>query len=191
MVDGAVEELDVVDAGLDGVAASQFDHLGGGVEAVDEAGRSDSACGQQHVEAAARAEVEHGVAFVELGDGGRVAAAEADPHRGVGQVVELAVVAGAERRAVGGADAAAVSGPAGGVGVPGEPRVGAFAGHQRAPVGAQAATVSSQGTVSGRRPMISSAALGKQSRQRSLIRHQLELPTRSTCTKQVSPRICR
>ena len=39
--------------------------------------------------------------------------------------------------------------------------------------------------------MISSAALGKQSKQRSLIRHQLELPTRSTSTKQVSPRICR
>ena len=39
--------------------------------------------------------------------------------------------------------------------------------------------------------MISSAAEGKQLRQRSSIRHQLELPTRATCTKQVSPRICK
>ena len=70
VVDGAVEELDVADAGLGGVAASQFDHLGGGVEAVDEAGRSDAASRQEHVEAAARAQVEHGVAVVEVGDGG-------------------------------------------------------------------------------------------------------------------------
>ena len=39
--------------------------------------------------------------------------------------------------------------------------------------------------------MISSAADGKQARQRSLIRHQLCVPVRSTCTKHVSPRICR
>ena len=124
-----MEELDVADAGLGGVAASQFDHLGGGVEAVDEAGRSDAAGRQQHVEAAARAQVEHGVSFVEVGDGGRVAAAEADPHGGGGQVVELAVVAGAERRAIGGADAAIVAGPAGGVGVPGEHRIVLFGVH--------------------------------------------------------------
>ena len=64
----------------------------------------------------------------------RVAAAEADPHGGGGQVVELVVVAGPERRAIGGADAAAVAGPAGGVGVPGEHRIVLFAGHQHAPV---------------------------------------------------------
>ena len=191
VVDGAVEELDVADACVGGVAASQFDHLGRGVEAVDEAAGSDAASRQQHVEAAARAEVEHGVALVEVGDRRRIATPEADPYGGGGHAIELVVVAGPERRTIDGAHAAAVAGSAGGCGVSGERRVALFGGHQHTPSAAQTGTPSSHGTVSGRRPMISSAADGKQSRQRSLIRHQLELPTRSTSTKQVSPRIWR
>ena len=71
----AVEELDVRRAGLGGVAAGQLEHLDGGVEPVGEPGRADPAGRQQHVDAAAGAEVQHGLAGLQVGDGDRVAAA--------------------------------------------------------------------------------------------------------------------
>ena len=189
--DAAVEELDVRRPGLGGVAAGQLEHLDGGVESVGEAGRADPTGRQQHVDAAARAEVQHGVTGLQVGDGDRVAAPEADAHRGVRQAGEVVVVAGTERTVAGGAAVAGVTGvdPSGRLGVAGEDRIGRL-GHQQAPV-AQTSPLSSHGATSGRRPMISSAAEGKQARQRSLIRHQLCVPVRSTCTKHVSPRICR
>ena len=92
VLDAAVEELDVGGAGLGGVAAGEVEHLVGHVEPVGEAGRADPLGGQQHVDAAARAEVEHGLAGVEVGDGGRVAAAEAGQRGRVGEVAEVVVV---------------------------------------------------------------------------------------------------
>ena len=75
LLDRAVEELDVGRAGLGGVAAGQLEHLDGGVEPVGEPGRADPAGRQQHVDAAAGAEVQHGLAGMQVGDGDRVAAA--------------------------------------------------------------------------------------------------------------------
>ena len=83
--------------GLGGVAAGEVEHLDGGVEPVGEAGRADPPGRQQHVDAAAGAEVQHGVAGLQVGDGDRVAAAEADAHRGVREAGEVVVVAGTER----------------------------------------------------------------------------------------------
>ena len=114
----AFEELDVGGAGLGGVAAGEVEHLGGHVEPVDVAGRADPLGRQQHVDAAAGAEVEHGLAGVEVGDGGRVAAAEAGQRGGVGQVAEVVVVGGAPLGSSGPQHAAApVVGDVGGCGV--------------------------------------------------------------------------
>ena len=63
-----------VDAGVGGVATGEVDHLDGGVEPVGEPARADPAGRQQHVDAAAGAEVQHHVAGTEVGDGDRVAA---------------------------------------------------------------------------------------------------------------------
>ena len=194
VLDGAVEELDVGDACGGGVAAGQLDHLHGGVEPVDVTSWPDPSGREQHVESASGPEVEDGLSLSEFGDDEWVAAAEAHPHGRRRHVVDVVVVAGPERRPGGSTDAVALPGPPGRFGVAGQDwidRCSRVTGHQHDPSVLHAATVSSQGTASGSRPMISSAALGKQSRQRSLIRHQLELPTRSTSTKHVSPRICR
>ena len=50
-------------AGLGGVGAGQVEHLVGHVDAVREAGGADAAGRQQHVDATARAEVEHPLAL--------------------------------------------------------------------------------------------------------------------------------
>ena len=97
LLDRAVEELDVARAGVGCVAAGELEHLDGGVEPVGETGRADPAGRQEHVDPAAGAEVQHDLARMEVGDGDRVAAAEADPHRRVREPVEVVVVAGTER----------------------------------------------------------------------------------------------
>ena len=58
LLDLALQELDVRDAGLPLVLARQGEHLVGHVEAVGLAGRADPARREQDVDAAARAEVE-------------------------------------------------------------------------------------------------------------------------------------
>ncbi len=63
-------------AGLALVLARERQHLVGHVEAVGLAGRPDAPGREQHVDAAARAEVEHRLAGAELGQRRRVAAAE-------------------------------------------------------------------------------------------------------------------
>ena len=80
------------------LARASVEHLVGHVEPVGDAGGADAAGGEQHVDAAAGAEVEHGLALVQVGHRGRDAAAERGQQRGVGQLVLLAVgvEAGAE-----------------------------------------------------------------------------------------------
>ena len=51
------------------------------VEPVGEAGRTDSLGRQQHVDPAARTEIEHGLALVEVGDGDRIPAPDARQAR--------------------------------------------------------------------------------------------------------------
>ena len=86
-------------AGLGLVGAGELEHLVGHVEAVGGAGGADAAGGEQHVDAAAGTEVEHRLALVQVGHGGRVAAPERGEQGGVGQLVALAVgvQAGAEQ----------------------------------------------------------------------------------------------
>ena len=68
-------ELDVRDAGLGRVAGRELEHLVGHVEPERPAGRTDATGGQDHVDPAARTEVEDALALAEVGDGRRVAAA--------------------------------------------------------------------------------------------------------------------
>ena len=96
-LDLTAQELDVLDAGLALVGAGELEHLVGHVEAVGLAARADPARGQQDVDAAARTEVEDGLAFLELRDRGRIAAAERRELGGLGQ--RLAIVARVEARA--------------------------------------------------------------------------------------------
>ena len=66
VLDLALQELDVLDAGLALILSRQRQHLVGHVEAVGLARRTDAPGRQQHVDAAARAEVEHGLAGFQL-----------------------------------------------------------------------------------------------------------------------------
>ena len=77
LLDVTPEELDVGSARLGGVGPGEGEHLLGHVQAVGLALRSDPAGGEQHVDAAAGAEVEHHLAFPQVGDRERVAATEA------------------------------------------------------------------------------------------------------------------
>ena len=79
VLDRALDELDVLDPGLALVVPRELEHLVGHVEAVGLAGRADAPGREQDVDPAAGAEVEDGLALVEVGDRGRVAAAERRP----------------------------------------------------------------------------------------------------------------
>ncbi|GAA1388268.1 hypothetical protein GCM10009613_25320 [Pseudonocardia kongjuensis] len=73
----AQPELDVGRTDLGGVRAAQVDHVGARVDAIDVPARPDPAGREQHVQAAAGAEVEHRVAGVQLGHRDRVTARHA------------------------------------------------------------------------------------------------------------------
>ena len=68
--------VDVRGANLGGVFAGEGDHLGGHVDAKDLARFADHLRGEEAVDAAAGAEVEHHLAGLERGDGRGIAAAE-------------------------------------------------------------------------------------------------------------------
>ena len=70
---------------LGGIAAGQLEHLVGHVQAVGEAGRADPASREQDVDPATRPEIEHGLAFLQLGHCRWIAAAEAGQDGGIGQ----------------------------------------------------------------------------------------------------------
>ena len=78
--DFALEELDVFDAGLALVFAGKGEHVVGHVEAVGFAGGADAPGREQHIDAAAGAEVEHGFARLELDERGGIAAAQRGEH---------------------------------------------------------------------------------------------------------------
>ena len=92
-----LDELDVVDPGVGGVAAGELEHLVGHVESDRLAGGSDAPGADQHVGAGARAEVEHRLALVQIGDRGRDAAPERCVDSGCGSAVGMLVFV--ERRA--------------------------------------------------------------------------------------------
>ena len=74
--DLALEKFDVLNAGLALVLPGEGQHFIGHVEAVSLAGGTDALGGKQHVDAASRAEIEHGFTGIELGQCGRVAASQ-------------------------------------------------------------------------------------------------------------------
>ena len=76
VLDLAVQKLDVFDAGLALVFVGEREHFVGHVEAVGFAGWADAPRREQHVDAAARAEIEHGFARFQFGQRRRIAAAE-------------------------------------------------------------------------------------------------------------------
>jgi hypothetical protein len=92
--------VDVRRARLLGVALGEREHLVGHVEAVDRARGADAPRGEEDVDAAAGAEVEHRLAGVEVRDGEWVSAAEARRYCCLGHAGALVdvVEALAERR---------------------------------------------------------------------------------------------
>ena len=76
-LDQTLEEVDVGDPRLSRVLLREREHLVGHVEAVGGSGRADTLRGEDDVDAAAGAEVEHDLALVQVGNGGGVAAAQA------------------------------------------------------------------------------------------------------------------
>ena len=82
----ALEELDVFDAGVVGVGTCELEHLVGHVQADSLAGRSDAAGGDQHVSARARPKIEDGLALVQVRDRGGYPAAERRVDRGLGGI---------------------------------------------------------------------------------------------------------
>ncbi len=78
VLDLAEAELDVGEAVFGSVAAGAIEHVGRHVDADDPARRTDPLRRQEAVEAGPRAEVDDHVAFLERGEGERIAAAEAE-----------------------------------------------------------------------------------------------------------------
>ena len=114
-LDEALEEVDVGDSGLARILLGEGEHLVGHVKAVGDAGRADALGGEDDVDAAARPQVEHDVALVQLGHRGRVAAAEARQGGRVRKVTALVArvqrLAEGARRVVLAAGAAAAARP--------------------------------------------------------------------------------
>ena len=105
VLDLAEPELDVVEPALAAFRARALDHLGRHVDADDAAAWARRARGEEAVDAAAAAEVEHGLARLQREQRERVAAAEAEVgalgDRGevVGVVAELGVERAVVQRA--------------------------------------------------------------------------------------------
>ena len=74
--DFAFQKLHILDAGLALVLAGERQHFIGHIEAVGFAGRADAPRREQHVDAAAGAEIEHRFARIELRQRRGIAAAE-------------------------------------------------------------------------------------------------------------------
>ena len=84
VLDVALQELGVLGARLVRVAPGQLEHLVGHVEADRPAGRAYPPCRDEDVGAGPRTEVEHRLALVQIGDGGRHSAPEGRGDRGLG-----------------------------------------------------------------------------------------------------------
>ena len=90
VLDLALQERHVLEAALALVLLGDGEHLVGHVEAERSSGGSDAARGQQHVDAAAGAQVEDGFTRLQLGECGRIAAPERGLEREIGDFALLA-----------------------------------------------------------------------------------------------------
>ena len=95
-LDLAAEEHRVLRAGLARVGAGQVQHLLGHVQAVRLPGRADPAGRQQHVDAAAGAQVQHRLPGMQVRHRDGITAAEAGPHRAAGQAASVRIPGRAE-----------------------------------------------------------------------------------------------
>ena len=84
-----LRKIAFVDASLGGVGAREREHLVGHVEPEHAPGRADALRGEDHVDPAARAEVEHRLALAQLRDRGGIAATERGERGRVGQLAAL------------------------------------------------------------------------------------------------------
>jgi hypothetical protein len=111
----ALEELDVLNPGVGGVAAREVEHLVGHVDPDGTASRADPACGDQHIRPGARPKVQDDLAVMQIGDDGRHSAAQRRVHRGVGGVAlpTLGIQGGPEHAGLISRTAAARAGPGG------------------------------------------------------------------------------
>src|SRR5262249_1333720 len=172
VLDVAVQEPGVGDAGGDGVGPGEGEHVGAGVQAVGGAAGGNPAGGQQHVQAAAGAEGQDGLPGMEGGGRDRVAAAQAGPQGTFGDIAGSGVGGGAEvpagervRVAVG--DGAAGQGGSGQAGITPDDDVPVT----RCRVVGHGVLLSDQVAGMGAgRPITTSAAVGKHSTHASLIR---------------------
>src|SRR6266850_2301740 len=76
VLNGALEEFEVFDAGFFLIFACEREHFVGHVQTVRFACGADALCGEDNVDAAARAEIEYDFAGLKLREGSRIAAAE-------------------------------------------------------------------------------------------------------------------
>ena len=90
-LDLALEELHVRCTCLGGIGASQSQHVIGHVHPIGEPGRADPPCGQQDVDAAAGAQVQHPLALMQIRDSQRVTAAQASQDRLLRKTVRFAL----------------------------------------------------------------------------------------------------
>jgi hypothetical protein len=92
MLSMAFQEFDVLRAGLALVFVGQREHFVGHVEAVGFAGWPHAPGGEQHVDAAARAQIKHSFAGAQLREGRWVPASERGQHRLFGNLLGLRLV---------------------------------------------------------------------------------------------------
>ena len=111
-LDVTSQPLDVRGAGRGCVALSERQHLVGHVQPKGPAARPNASCGEQHVDAPARAQVQDALAFVQVGHGDGITAAQRGHDGGAGQFLALqcrvelaAVVAGIAAARLAGGDA--------------------------------------------------------------------------------------
>ena len=88
----ALEEFNILHAGLAPVLARQGQHVVGHVEAVSFAGGANPLRRKQHIDPSARAKIEHGFARMKLGESGRISAAQRCPDRSFRQADHLRAV---------------------------------------------------------------------------------------------------
>ena len=92
VLDAAQQELDVLHPGLGLVRVGELVHLRGHVQAIGLTAGGNTASGQEYVDASARAQVEDDVAGLEVGEQGRVPAAQRGGKGIPGQMLAVGVV---------------------------------------------------------------------------------------------------
>ncbi len=91
VLDLALQELDIGQAGLPNVAPGEGKHLVGHIDSVDLAGRTHPSGREDDIDPAAGAEIEHDLALLKGGDRQGIAASERGQDRSLGQMAQLPI----------------------------------------------------------------------------------------------------